>query len=552
MSAPELSPSIEPSRILVVDDELDIREGLETLLKLEGYKVDLAANGGEGIRKMESRAYDMVLLDLMMPDRSGMDVLREVRGRDRETPIFMITAYGSVEAAVEALKLGANDYFPKPWDNEKLLIEIERMISKRRLEYENTHLKRALKQRYSFPNIIGKSDRMLRLLDLVGQVASSRSTILITGETGTGKELIAKAIHTNSPRADRMFVPVNSGTLPADLLESTLFGHVKGAFTSAIHTKKGYFEVADRGTIFFDEIGTVSPDMQAKLLRVIQEKEFIPLGATEPVRVDVRILAATNDDLEEARRRRHLPRGPVLPAERDQHRAAAAARAQGRYPRAGQSLLHQVLPRKREVSGRAWPLRPALPTGSDADPDGAQLARQCARAGERRGARRGAGRRPDRAAGGASRSSAAVERHPPAPRETETRYPPMHRSSRSWPTSSGASFWSGWSSITAARPKPPPVCTCPSRRSIRRSSGWISKSPRSPNSRNSCGSGCQPAGRLLIGLFRLASGPRIVTVQAHWRAGFSRRGASAPLAAAHHLGGEGSTTGARPGKRTGT
>ena len=193
----------------------------------------------------------------MMPDRSGMEVLADVRERDRETPIFMITAYGSVEAAVEALKLGANDYFSKPWDNEKLLIEIDRMIARRRLEYENTHLKRALKQRYSFPNIIGKSDRMVRLLDLVGQVAPSRSTILITGETGTGKELIAKAIHANSPRADRMFVAVNSGSLPPDLLESTLFGHVKGAFTSAIQTKKGYFEVADRGTIFFDEIGTI-------------------------------------------------------------------------------------------------------------------------------------------------------------------------------------------------------------------------------------------------------------------------------------------------------
>ena len=158
---------------------------------------------------------------------------------------------------MQALKLGANDYFSKPWDNEKLIIEIDRMIARRRLEYENTHLKRALKQRYSFPNIIGKSERMVRLLDLVGQVASSRSTILITGETGTGKELVAKAIHANSPRADQMFVAVNSGSLPPDLLESTLFGHVKGAFTSAIQTKKGYFEVADRGTIFFDEIGTI-------------------------------------------------------------------------------------------------------------------------------------------------------------------------------------------------------------------------------------------------------------------------------------------------------
>jgi len=284
-------------KVLVVDDELDIREGLEMLLTTEGYSVDLAQNGTEGLQKLESHAYDLVLLDLMMPDRSGMEVLQEVRARDRETPIFMITAYGSVEAAVQALKLGASDYFSKPWDNEKLIIEIDRMIVRRRLEYENTHLRRALKQRYSFPNIIGKSERMVRMLDLVSQVASSRSTILITGETGTGKELVAKAIHANSPRSDHVFVAVNSGSLPPELLESTLFGHVKGAFTSAIHTKKGYFEVADLGTIFFDEIGTLVPETQIKLLRVIQEKEFTPLGATDPVKVDVRILAATNADL---------------------------------------------------------------------------------------------------------------------------------------------------------------------------------------------------------------------------------------------------------------
>ena len=188
MSAPQVSP-VNKGKILVVDDELDIREGLELLLSSEGYAVELAQNGTEGLQKLEKQAYDLVLLDLMMPDRSGMDVLENVRRHDRETPIFMITAYGSVEAAVNALKLGANDYFSKPWDNEKLLIEIGRMIAGRRLEYENTHLKRALVERYSFPNIIGKSERMVRMLDLVAQVAPSRSTILITGETGTGKEL---------------------------------------------------------------------------------------------------------------------------------------------------------------------------------------------------------------------------------------------------------------------------------------------------------------------------------------------------------------------------
>ena len=284
-------------RILVVDDETEIRESLEALLDLEGYQVDLAANAAEGERKLESRAYDLVLLDLMMPEKSGMEMLRDVRERDRHTPIFMITAYGTLEAAVQAVKLGANDYLAKPWDNEKLLIEIERVISGQRLIDENTQLKRALKQRYSFPNIVGKSDRMLRVLDLVTQVAASRSTILITGETGTGKELIAKAIHANSPRVDHAFVAVNSGSLPTDLLESTLFGHVKGAFTSAIHNKKGAFEVANKGTIFFDEVGTIGPETQSKLLRVIQEKEFTPLGSNEVMKVDVRILAATNADL---------------------------------------------------------------------------------------------------------------------------------------------------------------------------------------------------------------------------------------------------------------
>jgi DNA-binding NtrC family response regulator len=295
--APSSSPVAAKGRVLVVDDEPDIRESLEMLLSDAGYAVECAPNATEGLRRMESHGYDLVLLDLMMPDRSGMEVLVDVRAHDRETPIFMITAYGSVEAAVKALKLGANDYFSKPWDNEKLIIEIDRMIAARRLEYENTHLKRALQQRYSFPNIIGKSESMVKKLDLVAQVASSRSTILITGETGTGKELIAKAIHANSPRSEQLFVAVNSGSLPPDLLESALFGHVRGAFTSAIQSRKGYFEVADHGTIFFDEIGTIGAETQIKLLRVIQEKEFTPLGSNDPIKVDVRIIAATNADL---------------------------------------------------------------------------------------------------------------------------------------------------------------------------------------------------------------------------------------------------------------
>jgi DNA-binding NtrC family response regulator len=284
-------------RILVVDDEADIRESFETLLELEGYQVALAENGAAGLKKFESAMFDLVLLDLMMPDQSGLEVLDEIRKRDRETPVFLITAYGSVEVAVQALKSGANDYFSKPWDNEKLLIEIERQIARTRLERENKELRRALKQRYSFPNIVGKSDRMLGVLDLVAQVAPSKSNILITGETGTGKELIAKAIHANSPRADQPFVGVNCGSVPPDLLESALFGHVKGAFTGAVANHKGYFETANHGTIFFDEIGTLKPDLQVKLLRVLQEREFMPVGSNETIKIDVRILAATNEDL---------------------------------------------------------------------------------------------------------------------------------------------------------------------------------------------------------------------------------------------------------------
>ncbi len=284
-------------RILIIDDEADIRESLGYLLGDEGFSADTAANATEGLRKYEAGEYDLLLLDLAMPDRPGMDVLREIRQKDSETPILVITAYGSVPVAVEALKAGANDFFEKPWNNERLLIEIGRMISQRRLESKVLHLQRTLKERYSFPNIVGKGDRMVRVLDLVAQVASSRSTILITGETGTGKELIAKAIHSNSPRADQMFVPVNSGSLPPDLLESTLFGHTRGAFTGAFASRKGYFEIADRGTIFFDEIGTIGAETQAKLLRVMQEREFMPLGSSETVRVDVRIIAATNADL---------------------------------------------------------------------------------------------------------------------------------------------------------------------------------------------------------------------------------------------------------------
>jgi DNA-binding NtrC family response regulator len=258
-----------------------------------------AASAEEGLLRLAERPIDAILLDFALPDRNGLDLLRELRERDAELPIIMITAYGTVENAVAAMRGGASNFIQKPWDNEKLLADLRLVIRQRRTQEENIQLKRALKQRYNFENIVGKSEPMLRIFDLVAQVAPSRSTVLLQGESGTGKELIAKAVHANSPRKDRPFVPVNTGSMPGDLLESTLFGHVRGAFTSAIASKKGLFEVADRGTLFLDEIGSMSMETQAKILRVLQDRKFMHLGGVQELQVDVRIIAATNVDLKQ-------------------------------------------------------------------------------------------------------------------------------------------------------------------------------------------------------------------------------------------------------------
>jgi DNA-binding NtrC family response regulator len=268
-------------------------------LSIEGYSVQTARNAEEGLTMLSAAPHDLVLLDFALPDRNGLDVLEEIRQRDPELPVIMITAYGTVENAVKAIQSGATNFIQKPWDNEKLLADVRASISRLRMEEENRQLKRALKQRYSFENIVGKSEAMLKIFDLVAQVAPSRSTVLIQGDSGTGKELIAKAIHANSPRKDGPFVPVNTGSMPTELLESTLFGHVKGAFTSAIASKKGLFEVANKGTLFLDEIGTMGLDTQAKILRVLQDRKFMHLGGVHEIQVDVRIIAATNVDLKQ-------------------------------------------------------------------------------------------------------------------------------------------------------------------------------------------------------------------------------------------------------------
>src|SRR6202140_893806 len=286
--------------VLIIDDEAEIRESLQTLLEMEGFEVDTAVSGEDGLSQMADRPFDLVLLDLTLPGRNGMEILSEIHSHDARLPVIMITAYGTVENAVRAMQSGAANFVQKPWDNEKLLADVRAAVGWRRAEEENVQLKRALKQRYNFENIVGKSEPMLKIFDLVAQVATSRSTVLLQGESGTGKELIAKAIHLNSPRRDRPFVPVNTGAVPSDLLESTLFGHVKGAFTSAIAAKKGLFEVANGGTLFLDEIGTMGTDMQAKILRVLQDRRFMHLGGTQEIQVDVRIIAATNVDLTQA------------------------------------------------------------------------------------------------------------------------------------------------------------------------------------------------------------------------------------------------------------
>ncbi|HEX7487112.1 MAG TPA: sigma-54 dependent transcriptional regulator, partial [Vicinamibacterales bacterium] len=284
--------------VLVVDDEEIMREILEALLTHEGYSVRLASSGPEGLDIARSLPIDAAVVDVMMPGMDGLTVLDEIKKIDEDIAVIMITAFASVETAIAAMKRGAFDYVTKPFKNDEVLVVLRNAVERGQLVAENRALRQNLQERYSkFGNIIGRSQRMRQVFDLIIQAAPSRSTILISGESGTGKELVARAIHSNSPRAPRAFVTVNSGNLPPDLLESNLFGHVKGAFTGAVYPKKGLFEMADKGSIFFDEIGNVPLETQAKLLRVIQERDFMRLGGMETIKVDVRIIAATNVDL---------------------------------------------------------------------------------------------------------------------------------------------------------------------------------------------------------------------------------------------------------------
>ncbi len=287
-------------KLLVADDEQSMREFLDIMLKKEGYKVSLASNGEEVLKLAERDIFDLILMDIRMPKLDGIAVLKKIKALSPETIVIMITAYASADTAIRAMKEGAYDYVTKPFKVDEIKLIIRNALEKKNLQKENILLKQVVRDRYHFDNILGQSPKMLALYDLLEKVGPTKTNILIAGESGTGKELVAKAIHYNSPRKDKPFVTLNCGAIPELLIESELFGHMRGAFTDAIATKKGLFEMADEGTIFLDEISELPLLMQVKLLRVLQDKEFKRVGGTEDIRVDVRIMSATNKDLEEA------------------------------------------------------------------------------------------------------------------------------------------------------------------------------------------------------------------------------------------------------------
>ncbi len=291
---------LKNASVLVIDDEEIMREILQTLLEREQCQVSLATNGEDGLALVRGQPFDVAIVDMMMPGIDGIQTLDELGKIDNDLPVILITAFASVENAISVMKRGAFDYITKPFKNDEVLVVVRNAVERRRLMIENRTLREALQgQAHQFSDLIGRSARMRQVFALIAQAAPSRTTILVEGESGTGKELAARALHANSTRADCPFVTVNSGSLPPDLLESTLFGHLKGAFTGAIAPKKGLFELAHRGSIFFDEIGSVPLETQAKLLRVIQEREFMRLGGIDTIKVDVRIIAATNVDLQQ-------------------------------------------------------------------------------------------------------------------------------------------------------------------------------------------------------------------------------------------------------------
>jgi DNA-binding NtrC family response regulator len=286
-------------KILVIEDDPKMRKAITAIMKKQGYEVTAAPDGETGLKRAEQTRYDLAIVDLKLPGIDGLEVLRNLKSKDRTISVIMITAYATIDSAVEAMREGAEDYIPKPFNLEEIRIVVEKVMEKHELLLKNRYLQGQLRKRYKFGNIIGESSKLREVLETVVKVAPSKSTILVYGETGTGKELVARAIHFNSPRAENVFLPVNCGALSENLLESELFGHVRGAFTGAVSDKRGLFEIANKGSIFLDEVGDISLGLQQKLLRVLEEGEIQPVGGTQRTRVDVRVIAATNKNLEE-------------------------------------------------------------------------------------------------------------------------------------------------------------------------------------------------------------------------------------------------------------
>ena len=277
-----------------------MRDFLAIMLKKEGYQVQTADNGKTALTSINKNVFDVVISDIRLPDIGGIEILKQCKKVSPETDFILITAYATTETAVDAVKMGASDYIFKPFDIDEMKIKINQCLAKKKLERENIYLKRSVEKQFQFDNIIGHSPKMQVIFDLIRKISNTSSTILITGESGTGKELVSKAIHFNSLRKDQSFISINCGAMPENLLESELFGHVKGAFTGAVQNKKGLFEVADKGTLLLDEIGEMSQGMQVKLLRTLQEKTIRPVGGTQEIPIDVRVIASTNQDLQKA------------------------------------------------------------------------------------------------------------------------------------------------------------------------------------------------------------------------------------------------------------
>ena len=376
------------ARILVVEDDAAMLELLREALDEEDYEVETAAGGRAGVERVKRGGIDLVVSDVKMPDLDGLDMLREIKACEPSPYVITITAFGSIDTAIRAVKLGAFDYITKPFEIDQLLVAVEKALGERALRSQVARLQEEVERAYRFDNIIGRSPAMQEIFGMVRRLAGSSTSVLVTGDSGTGKELIARSLHFTSPRKHRPFVPLNCAAIPDALMESELFGYKRGAFTDARSDRAGIFVEADGGTIFLDEIAELSPALQAKLLRVLQDREVRPLGASGSEKVNVRVIAATNRDLDRASQGRYFSRGSLLPTQRHPHPSAAAAGTSRRHPAAVRSFPDGGGGAHGQADGK-------FPGEREESAARLQLAGKCARAGECGGACGGAGRRDD-------------------------------------------------------------------------------------------------------------------------------------------------------------